>query len=105
MGLLSSGGCAPDGRWLGYSNFYSRIFKHIDVKQYRIIQETITNLTVELIPGPKFDEKAEYFIEKSIKKYMGEQVEVTVKLTDEIETTTSGKRRIVISHILKNLEK
>jgi phenylacetate-CoA ligase len=92
---------APDGRWLGDSNFRSRIFEHVDVRQYRIIQETVTDITVELIPGKKFDEKAERFIVKTIKKHMGEQVEVTVKKTDEIESTPSGKRRVVISHVPK----
>jgi phenylacetate-CoA ligase len=93
---------APDGRWLGDSNFHSRIFEHVDVKQYRIIQETVTDLTVKLIPGKKYDKSAERFIVKSIKKHMGEQVEVTVKKTDEIETSPSRKRRVVISHVTKN---
>ena len=90
---------ATDGTWLVDSNFHSRIFEHIDVKQYRLIQEDLTHMTVELIPDENYNEKAESFIVKSIKKYMGEQVDVTIKRVDEIEPTSSGKRRVVVSHV------
>jgi phenylacetate-coenzyme A ligase PaaK-like adenylate-forming protein len=95
---------APDGRWLGDSNFRSRIFDHIDVQQYKIIQEEIERIVVELIPGKKFDEKAENFIIKSMKKYLGEQVEITIKLKDEASYDESEKRRIVISRVTPNLK-
>lgn len=90
---------SADGRWLGNSDFHSRLFDRVDVQQYRLIQETVEKLVVELIPGKNYDAKAERFIVERIKKYMGQQVEVTVKTTDHIDPTPSGKRRIVTSHV------
>lgn len=95
MDILVTG----DGRWLGYSNFRSRIFDHIDVEQYRITQESLNSITVELIPGNKYGEKAENFIVSSIKKYMGGDIEVVVKVVNKIEPPSSMKRRIVISKV------
>lgn len=88
-----------DGRWLGNSSFHSRVFDRVDVQQYRLIQETVEKLVVELIPGANYDARAERFIVDGIKKYVGQQVEVTVKTTDHIDPATSGKRRTVISHV------
>ena len=95
MDILVTG----DGRWLGYSNFRSRIFDHIDVLQYRIIQESLNNITVELIPGSKYGEKSEDFIISSIKKYMGNGTKVYVRVVNEIEAQSSMKRRIVVSKV------
>lgn len=90
---------APDGRLLCNSNFHSRIFAEIDVQQYRIMQEKVTSIVIELVPGKNYTEKATEFIVKSIKRYMGQEVDVTVKLKDKIEPGSSGKRRIVVSHV------
>jgi len=89
----------PDGRLLCNSNFHSRIFERLDVEQYRIIQERINKILVELVPGKKFTEKSEAFIVTSIKRYMGEEVDVSVELKNEIEQGSSQKRRIVVSHV------
>jgi len=89
----------PDGRLLCNSNFYSRIFDHIDVQQYRIIQEKVDRVVVELVPGRDYSQKAEEFIVSSVKKYMGQEVEVSVKLKDEIEPGTSQKRKVVVSYV------
>lgn len=75
-----------DGRWLGYSNFHSRIFDHIDVQQYRITQESINSIMVELIPGKKYGDKAERFIVSSIKKHMGDNVDVVVQVVNDLES-------------------
>jgi len=90
---------APDGRLLCNSNFHSRIFAGIDIQQYRIIQEKVTSIVIELVPGKNYTEKATDFIVKSIKRYMGQEVDVTVKLKDKIEPGSSAKRRIVVSHV------
>jgi len=95
MDILVTG----DGRWLGYSNFRSRIFDHVDVLQYRIIQESLNNITVELIPGNKYGEKSESFIISSIKKYMGDDTKVLVRVVSEFEAQSSMKRRIVVSKV------
>jgi len=95
MDILVTG----DGRRLGYSNFRSRIFDYIDVQQYRIIQESLNNITVELIPGNKYGEKSESFIISSIKKYMGDDTKVLVRVVSEFEVQSSMKRRIVVSKV------
>ena len=99
MDILVTG----DGRRLGYSNFRSRIFDHIDVEQYRITQESINSIVVELIPGNTYGEKAEGFIISSIKKYMGDDTKVAVKVVDKLDSPPSMKRRTVVSKVPLNI--
>ncbi len=95
MDILVTG----DGRWLGYSNFRSRIFDHVDVLQYRVIQENPNNITIELIPGNKYGEKSESFIVSSMKKYMGSDTTIHIRVVKTIDAQSTMKRRTVISKV------
>lgn len=88
-----------DGRFLANSTFHGRIFEKIDVLQYRLIQDGLLDVVVEVVPGRSFRVKDERFIIESLKMYLGSHVSVTVRITEEIKASASGKRRVVESRV------
>jgi len=67
-------------------------------------RSNLNSIMVELIPGKKYGDKAESFIVSSIKKYMGDDVDVVVQVVNDLESPPSRKRRIVVSKVPVRME-
>ena len=70
------------------------------VSRYKTIQETKNRIVVNLVKGDGFSEKTINEINKHIKAgCLGEDVEVVVKLLNELPLEKGGKLRRVVSNV------
>ena len=69
------------------------------VKEFRIIQETLTNITVQLVAPEEERETLETTIAKQFQQRLGESLVVHFEHLDRIERETSGKFRYVVSRL------
>jgi phenylacetate-CoA ligase len=69
------------------------------IRQFRIIQEKIDKLTVEIEKDNNFSEQTFLDVKKEIKKRLGEDIDVKTKVVDKIERSKSGKLRSVVSKV------
>jgi len=76
-----------------FDNFYNA------VDQYRVIQDKINSIKVLIVPTDEFSEKIEKIIISRIKKLLGEETEVKIKLVNKIPH--GNKFRHVISKVSK----
>jgi len=74
------------------------------VAQYRIVQEEIDLLCIEIVPLKNFSQSYSGTIERELKKILGQEMKIEVSLVRQIKTKPQHKRRIVLSKILKNNE-
>lgn len=91
---------APDGTKVHGALLGLFLQESKGVLQYQIVQDTLQHLTVHIIPEPTFDSNA---IQKGINdlaKARGLGWDISLELVDKIGKTSSGKYRLVISHIL-----
>jgi phenylacetate-CoA ligase len=71
------------------------IFETRKIKQYQIIQETPTQIIVNIVPDKDYGTEDTKIIRKAIRTLMG-NMEIEVKLVDSIATSNSGKRQVVL---------
>jgi len=71
---------------------------HLHVREAQIIQESLDNLTVKVVPADGWCEKDEQEIRAALRQRVGE-VEVAVETVAEIERTWAGKFRVIISKL------
>lgn len=89
-----------DGRRIGRLD---PVFKGLQsVKEAQIVQEDYDHLSLLIVPGREFQMRHAQTVVSELQKRMGSQVDVRVKLVDEITRTASGKFRAVISKVNKN---
>jgi phenylacetate-CoA ligase len=89
----------PSGKYL-IVHFFTGYFEWVDtVKQFQVVQEAIDRIILKLVPSDKFNEEARGKIEKDVKEYIGSDVELEIKIVDDIPLARSGKRRFVISEV------
>ena len=71
------------------------------IKSYKIIQEKVTNIVIEIVPDNNtiYDEGQ---ISEEISSIFGETIDVKIKIVDEIKREQSGKLRKIISKVPKN---
>jgi phenylacetate-CoA ligase len=69
------------------------------VKEFQIIQQAADRLRVDVVPEAAFSEQDTATIERRLRTLMGQEVAVTVQLTDHIRRAPSGKFRYVISEV------
>lgn len=68
----------------------------------QVIQETISKITVRIVPDITFADKDSEEIKKRVKERLG-PVEVTIQKVNSIERTERGKFRAVISYVKRSL--
>jgi len=80
--------------------FFPHLFQNINgIDQYFILQQSINQLIVSVIPNEKFSQnELELYITK-IKEYVGEEMQIEIDIVDEIPLTTSGKRLFIKSNV------
>jgi phenylacetate-CoA ligase len=87
-----------------HSSIFSYILKEITsayggIKQYKIIQEKIGEININIKKDANFNSSAIEFIKQQVKKYLGDKTAVNINFVDRIERENSGKLRYFVSKI------
>jgi phenylacetate-CoA ligase len=93
---------APNG------NLYSPpIITHIRVipgiSQFRIIQETVKETIIQVVPNKDFTQETSRQIKETVQKLMGKDFNIEVAVVDAIPPDPSGKIRSTISKVKRQL--
>lgn len=88
---------SPEGVKIGRLDF---IFKPIDtVAESQIVQESLDEITVKVVPLDNFSVKDEKLIIEMVKEYVGNTIQVNILIVSSIERSANGKIRYVISKV------
>jgi len=69
------------------------------IDQYRIIQETITNVRAQIVPSESFSAETGEELKGFMKRMLGNEVVITIEIVDEIPRDASGKMKSIISKV------
>jgi phenylacetate-CoA ligase len=69
------------------------------ISEFRIVQHTVHDLEVQLVPGAEWKESGGGQIQAGLKKRLGADTRIDLRLVDNIPSETSGKHRYVVSHV------
>ena len=72
------------------------------IASFKVIQETLERVTVQIVPGDKCDANVEALIVDGIKARLGKSVDVIVQRVANIPCEKSGKFRYVQSLVVQN---
>lgn len=79
-------------------------FKSISgISQFRIIQESLECITVQIKPDKNFSEEIAKQIKETLQKLTGGNLNIKVEVVDTIPPDPSGKLRSIISNVHKEL--
>ena len=90
----------PDGRHVGRLD---PIFKGVvGIKETQIVQEKIDYLIVRMVRGQGFEQRMAQAVIDELKKRVGEGVTVELVYVEQIERSSTGKFRSVVSRVAKH---
>jgi phenylacetate-CoA ligase len=90
---------SPSGRLI-HGEFFTHLFYKVEaVRQFQVVQETLQDLTVRIVPGPGFDPAVIGHLESVIREHGDPGFRVETQLVDSIESAASGKFRFTISKV------
>lgn len=69
------------------------------IRQFRVIQDEDYNVTVDVVADNGQEQITIDTVAKSVRPVLGDQIELRIRLLDEITATSSGKHRYVVSHV------
>ena len=97
---------SPSGKLL-HGEFFTHLFYKIPgVYQFRVAQETIEDLRIQISPGPDFDPSAACaFLVDAIRKHADPAFRVSFEMCDHLPPASSGKYRFTVSNITTELGK
>ncbi|MBX3144434.1 MAG: phenylacetate--CoA ligase family protein [Trueperaceae bacterium] len=84
---------ASDGRKVFY---FQPVFFDLPIHEGQIVQETLGNVVVKVVPTSGFGERAEAALKSRVRERLG-QVDVEVRLVERIERGPNGKFKAVMS--------
>ncbi len=87
----------PDGRQM--VRFHGIFTGQPHIREGQIIQESLSQITVKIVPEKGFDQSDIIEITKRVNQRLGERVKVSVDVVDSIPRTRSGKFKAVISKL------
>jgi phenylacetate-CoA ligase len=93
---------STDGRIIPPTVFFPFPFKDYDeIRQFRVIQEKIDNLSIQIVPRGNFQNSSMIVNDAlgNIRGLFGERMQVNFEIVEEIERDPSGKVRKIISRI------
>lgn len=96
-GRMVDMGLSPSGKLLSVYAFTPLFAMTPGIDAWQVVQESPGELSVKIVPAANFDQAVIASVDKSVRDYAGEDVEVNITLVDEIPLTPSGKRRFFIS--------
>jgi len=83
-----------------YLGRLDHIFKEMhNIKESQIIQESIDKIVVKVVPREEFSEKDIGMLIKEFQKRLGSDMEIEVKIVDQIPRERNGKFKAVISKV------
>jgi phenylacetate-CoA ligase len=84
-----------------YPAFFTNAFWELKgIYQFRITQHTLTDLQVQIVPGPGFEQaRAVAFLTDFIHRKGDPAFVLRFELCDQLPTATSGKFQCIISHV------
>ncbi len=85
---------APNARHL-----FDDAFRGIELKQYKVIQESREKLHVQFVLRSHVDDLALNRASEFIKEFFGDEMTISFEFVDNIERDPSGKLRKFVSHI------
>jgi phenylacetate-CoA ligase len=89
----------PDGRRLT-GLFFVHLFKDFPaIRYYQVIQPSAAELCIRIVPMVKEPPPSMAPVLHSLRRALGEGVQIRIELVEQIPLTRAGKRRIVESHL------
>jgi phenylacetate-CoA ligase len=81
-------------------HFFTGIFEHVqEILQFRVVQNSLNELTIEYIPRENFNAEVLKIVTKKIQDYLQEPFPVNFVKVENIPSTASGKPQIILSTI------
>lgn len=88
-----------DGRQVGRLD---PVFKGLQsIEEAQIVQEDYDNIILRIVPGKDYKDNDGQVVVSELKKRLGSKVDIKVKIETQIERTSAGKFRAVISKVGK----
>lgn len=87
----------PDGRKL--VRFHGIFTDQPNIFEGQIIQETLTDFVVKIVPTPDFSESDEHDLRQRMQQRLGAQVTIKIEKVTSIPRSPSGKFKAVISKV------
>ena len=77
-------------------HFFTAIFEHVpEIRQFRVVQRSLTGMEIEYIPGTGFHSAVLGQVRSQIHAHLGEPFPVTFRAVDQIAVSPSGKPQII----------
>jgi phenylacetate-CoA ligase len=92
----------PRGEIIHGGYFHMFFYNIKGVKHFQITQEKIDKLIIKIVKSDEFNENEINQIIKTIKKDLGEDIEIEVHYIAEIDKTPTGKHRATVSKIIED---
>jgi phenylacetate-CoA ligase len=90
-----------DGRKIPSQPFYYSIEPVPGVKRWKVIQEDIQTIHIDIEPGPEFNEDSRRLIERNLRKAVGEGMKIDFAIGPSLPVLPSQKFRQVSSRIVR----
>ncbi len=89
-----------DGREIHPSKLY-KIFnrRFQEIKQFQIVQKSINDLVINIIPTERFKSETKDQIREETKMELGQNIQIVVNTVDKLNVTAGGKVPVFISEI------
>ena len=92
------------GKYLVVHSF-TGIFEHLpQISQFCVIQNELSGITIEYIPGQGFEPSILKHIEQKILGYLQESFDIQFKAVTHIPPTKSGKPQLIISNLTSSTQ-
>lgn len=98
-GRLSDVIVTPDQRYIFADDIAEIFYPMAQIRQFQVLQSKRKAITVKLVKREGVGSEIDQHIVSSIQKAVGENIEVTLQVVDDIPVLSSGKHRICISEI------
>lgn len=99
MGRSSETLLAQDGKTLGAASFAGVFYGNEGILESQIIQESLTDFSIKIVPSKRFNDKSKELLIKRLKERLGD-VNIKIIIVDKIEKTQRGKYKPVVNNIL-----
>jgi phenylacetate-CoA ligase len=91
----------PEGENI-HGAFFTTVFKRIDnINRFQVVQESISNITIYIVPDRNFDQ-GQIEIIRHLINLKSPKWHVKIKITNQIKTEKAGKYQYIISKINNN---
>lgn len=79
--------------------FFPHLFKDFDIVRYQVLQESLDEIDIRLVPGPGLTDEQRQFLLRTIHDYTKGELNVNFSTVDEIEPSPSGKHLFTVSKV------